>query len=162
MDPVKQAFDDICYLADIFKKLSFQDEMEKKFRTRASSMPSIIQGSGLVSSLTFMLSKIKAENFKKLAEVMQNRADPAKAAEVLEHLKSRAKASSEDLSYGLYLYFVLNYLASFPGILQGVAVNNPIEACKALLKTPHAASLLLEHYLIEIKKLSEALFKEES
>jgi len=153
MKQVHYAIELISLIKKLIDKLgNEQKDLGSKFRTRARFLPQMILDAGLLSNLSFCFGKITMENYSKLVKYILLKNDP----QVLKNI------SSEDLSYGLYLYGILDYLRKI-NLITDDLVQDPFKALNYLEKENRAniATNLLLPFIIEVKKLAEAIFKEE-
>ena len=144
-------------LISLIKKLidklgNEQKDLGSKFRARARFLPQMILDTGLLSTLSFCFGKITLENYSKLVKYILLENDP----QVLKDI------TSEALSYGLYLHGILDYLRKI-NLITDDLVQDPFKALDYLEKENRAniATNLLLPFIIEVKKLAEAIFKEE-
>lgn len=131
---------------EVAGKIEGQDAL-KSLRRRARNTPSMIMTSGLPQTLMFILSK-SSENY-------------------YEHLwgvKKGGLNEDEAAGYSAYLYVIMKFLKE-----QGLLAKEPrtlkdvIEEIRRLDEEPARASAiqnLLMEFLLEFKKLAEALIEE--
>jgi CRISPR type III-B/RAMP module-associated protein Cmr5 len=143
IDPIKRAINDF----EILKKMIPEDELRSKFRARARAFPGLIESVGLISALSFCYAKSTHDIYK---EVLNS----------FSEFKQLKGGFEEKKSHGLYLYLTLNYLNHI-GLIDQKDLEKPVEALKKLCEKSNIAVRLLIPYLAQIKRLSEAVFKED-
>lgn len=125
-----------------------KSEVGKSFRSRCRELPSLIEDVGLVPALSFCYAKAGNDIYE----------------EVKKALKNGRKINEEkhmEKGYGIYLYFVLKSLKEIK-LIEEDHLDDPLKAFEELSKgKQRVASRLLRPYLVQIKKLSEALFEAE-
>jgi len=124
------------------------------FRTRARSFPELMESSGLLPTCTYFYAEATEEGYRKICELLDRERIDASDVEVISGIKE------EMFGYAAFLHGVLNFLEVMNIIRDH---RDPVNAIKELNETSRLAlarSLILP-YLMEVKKLSEALFKSE-
>ncbi|MEM1521333.1 MAG: type III-B CRISPR module-associated protein Cmr5 [Candidatus Korarchaeum sp.] len=144
-DPVLSAIDDFKGLLDSLKN-GEKSKVGESFRSRCRELPSLIEDTGLVPALSFCYAKASKEygNVRKALE------DGSKIED----------DNPMEKGYAIYLYFVLKMLGSL-GLLDESHLSDPIEALREIRGKQRVASRLLRPYLIQLKRLSEAVFESE-
>jgi CRISPR type III-B/RAMP module-associated protein Cmr5 len=120
----------------------------QSFRSRTRSFPELMEGSGLLPTCTFFYAKATEEVYGKVCQLIDGRK--------IEPVDIK----DEEFGYAAFLHGVLGFLEAL-GLIRDH--KNPVEAIKDLNETGRltlARGLLLP-YIIEVKKLSEALFQGE-
>jgi len=153
-NPVKNAINDIKLLYEIISDKN--TDLGAKFRSRSRSMPSMFEDIGFIPVLSFCFGKIGLEKYKRIARVLSELEDFSDFNKAWSEIKD---IKTEDASYGLYLYFSLKQLRDM-GLVKS-PIENPLKILEELMGKEAIAYRLLRPYLIQIKKLSEALFAEE-
>jgi CRISPR type III-B/RAMP module-associated protein Cmr5 len=120
----------------------------QSFRSRARSFPELMESSGLLPTCTFFYAKATEEVYRKVCQLI----DDGK----IEHVDIK----DEEFGYAAFLHGILGFLETL-GLIKDH--RNPVEAIKSLNEAGRLALArnLLLPYVIEVKKLSEALFKGE-
>jgi len=118
------------------------------FRARCREIPSLIEDVGFIPALSFCYAKAKKEIYD----------------EIKEKLNQRIEIDEKDFmekSYGIYLYLTLKRLSELK-LIDKTHVNDPIQAFEELSQgKERVASMLIKPYLVQLKKLAEAVFKAE-
>lgn len=134
----------------IFKDISniiVNNELGSKFRARSREVPILIDEHGFITTLIFLFAKTKGDYEDILKEYI-------KKGKTIEK-------SKDSYAYSLYLYAILEGL-KVAGIIGEEDVENPVEAIKKLLGDelfkPQYAYLVIKDYLLDIKRLAEALY----
>lgn len=118
------------------------------FRTRCRELPNLIEDVGFVPALSFCYAKATKNVYKKIRKLIENKEGMIKDD---DHTKQ---------SYGIYFYLLLKRLKAL-GLIKA-DLNEPIEVLEELTKgKERIASKLIRPYIIQLKKLSEAVFKAE-
>ncbi|MEZ0346281.1 MAG: type III-B CRISPR module-associated protein Cmr5 [Infirmifilum sp.] len=144
-----------------------------KLRARAREMPGLIVELGLPTALSFCLAKAGVKNLMEVVDVLEGR----KKAEVLSEIKGE-----EELGYALYAYVILWYLyRNNYGSIGGASLRletpladnkekaekeftqNLLDYLNAFSGSParFEAEELLLSFLLEFKRLCEAVFESE-
>lgn len=127
-----------------------ESKVGESFRSRCREMPSLIEDMGLVPALSFCYAKAKKDTYGKMREALESGGK----------IKINDEAHTEK-GYGIYLYFMLKRLKDLKLIEEG-HLNEPIKALEELEKgKQRVASRLLRPYIVQMKKLSEAIFEAE-
>ena len=132
-------------------------ELKKKLRARSREVPETILELGLVPTLSFCLAKAGKEGLSKAIVLIEEGQD------VLDGVKP------EELAYGIYTYVILTNLNEALNIkLNSREVKNGktrsvYEYLNNLLREDRSivASMLLQPYLAQFKRLCEAEFPPE-
>ncbi len=129
--------------------------VKRSLRSRARSVPSLIVSSGLPQILAFLASKSDPGYYEYLVKDVRD-------------TQGRA-GKGESAGYSAYLYVIMRFLAQ-QGLgdeLGGVpsSIEGVIDAIKKIDEDPNLCSgvqsILLE-FLLEFKKIAEALIEESS
>ncbi|MBO3810274.1 MAG: type III-B CRISPR module-associated protein Cmr5 [Candidatus Brockarchaeota archaeon] len=125
------------------------EEYGSSIRTRARTFPELMESSGIIAAYTYMYAKATDEAYKKVCSLIDQgkpTLDPS--------------IGKEEFGYAMLLHGILQFLENI-GIVRDH--RKPGEAIKELwsLEKTILASRLLLPYLMEVKKLSEAIFKGE-
>ena len=124
-----------------------EGDVGRSFRARCRELSSLIEDVGLTSALSFCYAKATDSVYKEMRELIES--------------KSRKIDEKDSLNrgYAIYLYLVLKRLKILKLIESDL--NNPRNALKELAEGKEIiASKLLRPYIVQLKKLSEAVFKE--
>jgi len=141
-NPINKAIE---YFSRLHEKLEGA-ELGRAFRSRTRSLPSMIESIGLVPTLSFCYGKAESNTYDTILKSWYS--------------ESKIKAEKEKGGYALYLLLTLLYLRDLE-LIEDSMLKKPIEAFKKLSEEPLAiASKLLMPYLIEIKRLAEAVYPE--
>lgn len=130
------------------KTVSIQDsEVGKSLRSRCRELPALIEEVSIVPALSFCYAKAGHKNYEEV-----------KGA--LEREKGEINDGREK-GYAVYLYFALKRLKEL-NLIEETHLSRPIEALKHLANgNQRVASILIRPYIVQIKKLAEAVFPEE-
>ncbi len=140
-------------LNEILDKMEKSSKKDKKalksLRTRARNTPSMIMTTGLPQTLAFLASKADEDYYKYLA---MNAKKPDK--------------EKEEAGYAAYLYAIMKFLSEKINVISKTPSNlrEVIEVIKKVDEEPNLSAAiqnLLTEYLLEFKKLAEALIEEE-
>jgi len=119
------------------------------FRTRARSFPELMESSGFLPAFTFFYAKATEDTYRKLCELVDDgKIEVTKVKEVKD----------EEFGYAVYLHGLSAFLQELKLILDHKCPVYIIKELKEANRLVLARNLLLP-YLLEVKKLSEALFK---
>ena len=124
------------------------------FRTRARSFPELMESSGLLPTCTYFYAEATEEVYREVCELLDCEGINAPDVEELSKIKE------EVFGYAVFLHGILKFLELVNLIKDH---RHPVNAIKELNETNRLAlarSFILP-YIIEVKKLSEALFKSE-
>lgn len=123
-------------------------EVGKSFRSRCRELPSLIEDVGFVPALSFCYAKAS----KTIYDIIKST------------LKGKGKIDDNndmEKGYGIYLYFVLKRLNDLKLIAEA-HLDDPVKALEEIQKgKQRVASRVMRPYLVQMKKLSEAVFKAE-
>lgn len=164
-DPIKEALE---VFMNIKKKVidelgdESKEEVGLKFRTRAREVPEMILELGLVPTLTYCVAKASVENIVKVITVIELDSPVDKLKDI----------RTEDLAYALYTYALLKYIGIITGkfdVEDLVNINNTdasyrlLNYLEVLINDNIEAAVhkLLQPYLLQLKRLSEAVYKPE-
>jgi len=124
------------------------------FRTRARSFPELMESSGLLPTCTYFYAEATEEVYREVCKLLDCEGINAPDVEELSKIKE------EVFGYAVFLHGILKFLELVNLIKDH---RHPVNAIKELNETNRLAlarSFILP-YIIEVKKLSEALFKSE-
>lgn len=139
-NPVSKA---IQYFSKLHQKID--NELGRRLRARARELPSMIENIGLIPTLSFCYGKAEAETYKSIYNSYCS--------------EEKIDVEKEKGGYGLYLLLALLYLRDL-GLINDDMLKNPIDAFGKLCEESSIASRLLMPYLLEIKRLAEAVYPE--
>lgn len=149
--PVLSAIKDIEDLLDALAvdiKDKEKSEVGKSFRSRCRELPSLVEDVGLVPALSFCYAKAGKDIYEHVKGALKNKGK-------VDDSNHREKG------YGIYLYFVLKKLKEIKLIEEG-HVEDPIKAFRELSEgKQRVAGRLLRPYIVQMKRLSEAVFEAE-
>ncbi|MEM3404680.1 MAG: type III-B CRISPR module-associated protein Cmr5 [Sulfolobales archaeon] len=146
-DHVSRAIDDFEGLLNSLENRE-KSEVGKSFRSRCRELPSLIEDVGFVPALSFCYAKAKKATYDEVNRLLKNGG------------KIDEKDDTEK-GYGIYLYFVLKRLKDLKLIKEN-HLDDPIKALGELsMGKQSVASRLLRPYIVQMKKLSEAVFEGE-
>ncbi len=121
----------------------------RSLRTRARNTPSMIMTSGLTQTLAFLASKSDSKLYSAL----------------YKQAKTNSEIKGEEAGYAAYLYVIMRFLRESEMLTEEPAnMEKVVEAIKQLDENPQQASItqsLLMEFLLEFKKVTEALIEEE-
>jgi len=126
-----------------------EKRLGERFRTRAVDIPQNIVATGLLPTLTFAYAKASKGSYEKVKRAFHE-------ARKLGGIKE------DEFGYAAHLFLTLKHIRE-GGFLEDI--EDPLECFIALSRLPTEKLILLKArltlYLLEIKKLSEALFQKE-
>ncbi|MDW8044996.1 MAG: type III-B CRISPR module-associated protein Cmr5 [Nitrososphaerota archaeon] len=135
-------------LNSLEKKEKEESEVGKSFRSRCRELPSLIEDVGFVPAMSFCYAKASKNIYEKIKNTLENKGK-------IDDEESIKKG------YGIYLYFVLKKLRDLK-LIEEAHLTEPIKALEEIAKGKQKiASKLLRPYIVQLKKLSEAVFKAE-
>lgn len=148
-ESVRAALEDFDKLLKTFEASQKKRELGSKVRARSREVLTNIWTGGLCPTLTFYLAKAGEENVNIVKEALEER----KGLDI----------EPEKSGYAIMLYFIFQRLKVLKFIEQDP--NKPRECLRALVimepsKRSYATTLLTS-YLLEFKKLCEAVFEPE-
>lgn len=165
-DPVKLAVNHALRVKELVDELNDRNTYGGAgFRRRARDFPSLVAAAGLTPALLFYLSKARSDKIEEALEVMKG----AKlTGDKLEILKDEV-SNKEGAGYSLMLAAVIDAAEKLAGenLLasgEGDAASRLASGIVKLREKPGAEVKLvrlLEPYFIELKKIADALFKED-
>jgi len=142
-NPIRKAIE---YFSKLHRKLESKEELGKAFRSRTRSLPSMIETIGLVPTLSFCYGKAEAKTYDNILGSWLS--------------ESKIEADKEKGGYALYLLLTLLYLKDLE-LIDGSMLKDPIKGLQKLSEEQlPIASKLLMPYLVEIKRLAEAVYPE--
>lgn len=137
-------------IKDFDKLLSLLEKKEESkvgesFRARCRELPSLIEDVGFIPALSFCYAKATENVYENVKSLIEN----GHTIKDDDHVRQ---------GYGIYFYFILKKLKDL-GLVKS-DLKNPIEALKELMSgKERIANKFIKPYLIQLKKLSEAVFK---
>jgi len=169
VDSTKEAIEVFMNIKKAIDKLEDKKRRNvgSKLRTRAREAPEMMAELGLVPTLSYYLAKADVENLRKVIIMMTKQAP---STEELENIKD------EELAYTLYTYAVLNYMSTVAGRVGGIElrmeklaemdekrlIDTLLNYLKVLINSTEVALYeLLQPYLLQFKRLCEAIYKPE-
>lgn len=135
-------------LNEILTKMSNSKAL-KSFRARARNIPSMMMTTGLPQTLAFLASKADSNYYEYLATGTE-----------------KPNKGGEEAGYAAYLYAVMKFLNEVVGAVSSMpkSIREVMEIIRKIDEEPDLSltihSLLME-YLLELKKVAEALIEEE-
>ncbi len=141
-DPAEKAIEYFGKIQSMINK-----DIGEVLRARARTLPGMIESVGLVPSLSFCYGKATNKTFEKVK----------KAWECWPNSKIEVK--KEEGGYAIYLLLSLLYLKDL-GIISNEEIKEPIKVFKKILTKESITARLLMPYLIEVKRLVEAVYGE--
>jgi len=173
INPVEQALQ---VFIDIKEKIIDKIDKKKgenlgsKLRSRARQIPEMILELGLVPTISYCLARAGIDNVIKVVKVIRK-----DSKELIPELE---KSGQEELAYALYIYVLLNYLSIVAKKINNVEIdldelaernnieevsNNIIKYIEELMKSniKTLAHELLYPYMLQFKRLCEAIYKSE-
>ena len=120
------------------------EKIGRSLRARARALPGMMESVGLIPTLSFCYGKAKRETYNEILKRWPN--NPIEVKE-------------EEGGYAIYLLLSLLYLRDL-GIIDDEEMKDPIKAFKKLLTKGAIATRLLMPYVVEIKRLAEAVYGE--
>ncbi|MEM3390231.1 MAG: type III-B CRISPR module-associated protein Cmr5 [Thermoproteota archaeon] len=147
-ESVCAALKDFDKLLKTFETSQKKKELESKVRARSREVLTNVWTGGLCPTLTFYLAKAEEENIAIVKETVEER--------------KSLDGEPEKLGYAIILYLTFRRLKVLKFIEQDL--SKPRECLQALItmepfRRTYATNLLTS-YLLEFKKLCEAVFKE--
>lgn len=145
----------IALMKEILRKVRGREEGReanktlKSLRSRARNAPSLIMSSGLPQTLAFIASKSDARYYEYLVAEKQ--------------VKGKLK-EGEEAGYSAYLYVIMKFLTQ-QKVLDRMpsSMEEIIDSIERLDRDPQLCSIaqsLLNEFLLEFKKVAEALIEE--
>jgi len=133
----------------LFEKLheNSQSQVGASFRARMREVISLIDEVGLIPALSFFYSKSTKSIYEEVLKVMQ--------------AKEKENIKEEDYTkkgYALALYFVLKRISELGLITH---FESPLNAFEELEGKQRSAFKFIFSYLLEMKRLAEAIFERE-
>ncbi|MEM4650051.1 MAG: type III-B CRISPR module-associated protein Cmr5 [Candidatus Bathyarchaeia archaeon] len=120
-----------------------KSKIGESFRARCRDFPSFIEDVGFLSALSFCYAKATKNIYEEVKKAFED--------------KSTIKdGDSTKQGYGIYLYLLLRRLKEL-GLIKTV---DPLKALEEIMNgKERIVEKLIEPYLIQLKKLSEAVFR---
>ncbi|MEM3383861.1 MAG: type III-B CRISPR module-associated protein Cmr5 [Nitrososphaerales archaeon] len=123
-----------------------ESKVGESFRSRCRELPSLIEDVGLIPALSFCYAKAKKDIYEEIKSTMKN----------------QGKINDDNYiekGYSIYFYFVLKRLKDLKLIEN---LDEPIKALEEIgNRKQRVVGKLLRPYIVQMKKLSEAVFKAE-
>ena len=155
---MENAINLVSWIQDVIKVLSERgrdaERYGSSFRARARTFPELMESSGFLPTCTYFYAEATKEVYEKVCRHLDRGKINASDAEGLSEIKEEA------FGYAVFLHGVLKFLEIMNIIRDH---RNPVNAINELNETSRLvlARSLIFPYLMEVKKLSEALFKGE-
>gem|GEM_PF-2979753 len=148
-------------MRDVLEKISKAgDEREatsvrRSLRSRTRTIPSLMVSSGLPQTLAFLASKSDPRYYEYLVKEAQSAQEKT--------------GKGESAGYSAYLYVVMKFLtrqglSSGPGSIPS-SIDEVVDVIKKIDEDPNLCSMvqsILLEFLLEFKKIAEALIEEGS
>jgi CRISPR type III-B/RAMP module-associated protein Cmr5 len=128
------------------KKGENAKEYGSSFRSRARGFPELMESSGFLSACTFFYAKATEMAYKKICQLLDD--------EKIEPIN----VNKEEFGYATFLHGILAFLEVLGLVSSHKSPRKAINELKEPVRLTITRSLLLS-YMIEVKKLSEALFE---
>jgi|YelNatPaOPRAMG01_1025707.scaffolds.fasta_scaffold05831_7 CRISPR type III-B/RAMP module-associated protein Cmr5 len=150
----------VSWVQDVIKVLKERtkegnpEEYGSSFRTRARSFPELMESSGFLPACTFFYAKATEDAYERVCNLLdRGKVDASDVDNLL-------KMGKEKFGYAVFLHGTLSFLET-SGLIRNHknflgSINELKEPGRLML-----ARDLIYPYLMELKKLSEALFKSE-
>jgi len=146
-DAIMDAISDFERLYNALEK-NEESKVGASFRSRCREIPTLIEDVGLIPALSFCYAKATKERYENIRKL-------------IEEGGTIDEGDNISKGYAAFLYFVLKRLKTL-NLISDNSVAEPIEALKELRDLKGSvARKLLRPYIIQLKKLSEAVFKPE-
>lgn len=123
-------------------------EYGSSFRTRARGFPELMESSGLLPTFSFFYAKATEDTYRKICQLI----DEGKIEPI--------EVKGEEFGYAVFLHGTLTFLQTLKLITNHKCPLKSIEEMNEVTRIALARNLLLP-YVLELKKLSEALFEGE-
>jgi CRISPR type III-B/RAMP module-associated protein Cmr5 len=146
-DNILTAIKDFDYLLNSLKERE-NSKVGESFRSRCREFPSFMIDVGFVPALSFCYAKASKAIYDEIKEKLKK-----------EKLEDLDENESTKKGYAIYLYFILKRLSEY-NLIKKEDVEDPVEALKELSKKGVTSGLLYP-YILQLKRLSEAVFKSE-
>jgi len=155
---IKNAIDSVKKIQDAIDKIAQRKGLDQKrkeefgsaFRGRTREFPEFVESLGLLPSLTFAYAKAGKLAYRGVCSLIDTGNIDKEALNELDKTK---------FGYGSYLHEVLYYIER--NVMKDIDHTNPIASFEKMYGKTHIIKQLLMSYLLEVKKLAEALFKPE-
>lgn len=144
----RYAIDSIKRIRSAIDKMGGREEFGSAFRGRSRELPELIESIGLLPSLTFSYAKAGKIVYEGVCNLIDTGSINEKALEELDKTK---------FGYSSYLHEVLYYIEK--RMAKDVNHKDPITSFEKIYGKSQIIKQLLMPYLLEVKKLAEALFK---
>jgi len=142
---IDSATKDFSRLYAVQLKENSKSKVGNSFRARCRELVPMIEEIGLVPSLSYCYAKAKQNIFQEVTKSFESN-------------QQIDEKEDTEKGYAIFLYLVFRRLAEL-GIIEGVDAKI-IENLGKLEKKEQLASKLIKEYLIQLKRLSEAIFEE--
>nr|MDO8080271.1 type III-B CRISPR module-associated protein Cmr5 [Candidatus Freyarchaeota archaeon] len=148
-DPILSAIDMFKLLLQCIDKEDVsKSEIGKKFRSRCRELPGLIEDVGFTPALSFCYGKAGNEIYQKVKDILMNKGKLSEGKET-------------EKGYGIYLYFVLKRLNEL-GLIEEDHLSKPVDALGSIRAgKERIASRIIRPFVVQLKKLSEAIFEVE-
>jgi CRISPR type III-B/RAMP module-associated protein Cmr5 len=142
---ISKAIEDFDKLLSLLEKKE-ESKVGESFRARCRELPSLIEDVGFVAALSFCYAKATKDIYENIRKLIES--------------KSTIKDSdSTKQGYGIYFYLVLKRLKTLGLVKNGL--NKPIDVLEELTGKERLANKLIRPYIVQLKRLSEAVFRVE-
>lgn len=149
---IREAINSINRIQDVINRIEEDEKVREKFgssfRTRTREFPEMMEVLGIIPALTFMYAKAESKSYKELCRVLDD-----------EKAKLSEKLDRTNFGYAAYLHEILSYTER--NLLSGLNHRDPILSFEKIRENIMIIKPMLRSYLIELKKLAEAVFKPE-
>ncbi|MCD6487671.1 MAG: type III-B CRISPR module-associated protein Cmr5 [Desulfurococcales archaeon] len=146
-EAIHVVLEDFNHLIKLLKEHPRKGEVESKIRARAREILTHIYSGGLAPTLTFYLAKGEKNTLNTVKEAFKG--------------EKKLDGEPEKLAYAIILYLIFKRLRQLSFISSDP--DDPLKCLHELIKMDPFrrmyASSLLTLYLLEFKKLCEAIFK---
>lgn len=147
-DNILTAIKDFDHLLNSLKERE-NSKVGESFRSRCREFPSFMIDIGFVPALSFCYAKASKAIYDDIKEKLKK--------EKLEEKDKIDENEYTEKGYATYLYFILKRLSEL-NLIKKEDLENPVEALKKLSEKG-VTSRLIYPYILQLKRLSEAVFK---
>lgn len=151
---IEKALSFIKKFSEIINSLPKKDDYGSSFRTRIIDLPEMMLSTGLLPTLTFYYAGASKEGYNRVLSMFQESSKGDVEGVEAKTLKK------EEFSYAAALLATLSYISDM-GFIPRDQIEDPLKAFETLREKVPIVSQYLMPYLLELKKLSDALFKQE-
>ncbi len=184
-DPIGRAIETFLKVKNLVDQLDKQRENKKdkgvgsKLRARAREIPEMMLDLGLVPTLSYCFAKAGTGNISRVIRAV-NSGKPDNLLEAKDKSETKDKKDKDEdekLSYALYTYVLLSYLSIVAGRVGNVELKMEelagrsdseftdilLRYIDALMKSDvkTVVQRLLQQYMLEFKRLCEAVYESE-